>query len=252
MNRYTRLKERLNTRSSVCMTNISLSLSPFIVDALDACDCMLLDKEHGLYDTEALVPLLMRCREKGMPAIVRVEDTLYHLIAKPLDLGADGIMLPRVETVEQIALAVAAMHFAPVGRTGYGGWGIVRQGETVEDFNRGRFFFPQIESPKGLENLPAMLEKYGEYIDGIIIGPNDYSIMLGIPRQIDHPLLNEHIQKVFDVCARYGKSCGCFAPDGEHIRRYIGMGANIHWIADDFSYLREGLMHYMKFITDES
>lgn len=252
MDRYTCLRERLHTRSSVCMTNISLSLGPFIVDALDACDCMLLDKEHGLYDTESLVPLLMRCREKGMPAIVRVEDTLYHLIAKSLDLGADGIMLPRVETLDQVALAVAAMHFAPIGRTGYGGWGIMRAEEDFNDFNHGRFFFPQIESPTGLDILPSMLDKFGEYIDGIIIGPCDYSVMLGIPRQLDHPLLNEHIQKVFDVCAKYGKSCGCFAADGEHIRRYIGMGANIHWVADDFSYLKEGLQYYMRFIHDES
>ncbi len=227
MNRYSNLKERLKARKPVSMANVMLALSPFVMDALSAADCVLLDKEHGLYGTEELLPMTMRCREKGIPSVVRVEDSLYHLIAKAIDLGADGVMLPRTETVEQVKTAVDAIHFAPVGRTGFGGWGILRQDETFDEFQRGRFFFPQIESPKGLDNLPAMLDAYGEYIDGVIIGPNDYSIQLGIPRQLDHPLLKEHIQRVFDVCISYGKSCGCYAADAEHIKLYSQMGANV-------------------------
>ncbi len=241
MNRYAQLKERLRERRTVSVSNVMLALSPFVVDALSESDFILLDKEHGLYGTEELVPLTMRCREKGVPSIVRVEDSVYHLIAKAIDLGADGVMLPRTETVEQVRVAVDAIHFAPIGRTGFGGWGIMRPGETFEEFQRGRFFFPQIESPRGLENLPAMLDACGEYIDGVIIGPNDYSVQLGIPRQLDHPMMLENIRKVFDVCRAYGKSCGCFAADGEHVKLYAGMGANIFWVGDDSTYVRLGL-----------
>jgi|GEM_PF-539609 len=250
MNRYTDLKNRLNAREPVSMSIVMQSLSPFVIDALSASDCILLDKEHGLYGTEELLPMTLRCRERGIPSIVRVEDSVYHLIAKAIDLGADGIMLPRTETLEQLQVAVDAIHFAPIGRTGYGGWGILRQGETFDQFQQGRFLFPQIESPKGLDNLPAMLDAYGEYIDGVIIGPNDYSIQLGIPRQLDHPLLKEHIQRVFDVCKARGKSCGCYAADAEHIRLYSQMGANIHWVGDDASYMRTGLQYYLDVVAE--
>ena len=241
MDRYTQLKQALRERKKVTMANVMLTTSPFLMDCLADADCILLDKEHGLYGTEELVPLTMRCREKGAPSIIRVEDSVYHLIAKALDLGADGIMLPRTERVEQVKTAVDAMHFSPIGRTGCGGWGIFREGETFEEFQKGRLFFPQIESPEGLAAMPEMIDKYGEYIDGFIIGPNDYSIRIGVPRQLDDPEMIAEIQKVFDCCNRYGISCGCFAADAQHARLYREMGANIFWIGDDQSYMRAGL-----------
>ena len=223
------------------MGNCGVLESPLLIDAFSDMDCVLLDKEHGIYGSEELVPLTLRCRELKIPSIVRVEDSQYHLIAKAIDLGADGIMLPRVETVGQIKTAVDAMYFAPVGRTGFGGWGILRDGETISEFQKSRFFFPQIESEKGLKAMPEMIEKYGEFIDGFIIGPNDYSILMGIPRELDHPLMLEQIAKVFDVCKSYGKSCGCYAADSEHAKKYAQMGANIFWIGDDRTYLRLGI-----------
>lgn len=249
MDRYNALKAKLASREPISMGNIMLNLSPFLLDVFTEMDCVLLDKEHGLYGTEELVPLTMRCREKKIPSIIRVEDSVYHLIAKSIDLGADGIMLPRTETVQQVKTASDAIHFAPLGRTGFGGWGILRENETFEEFQTNRFFFPQIESPKGRENIPAMIDACGDSIDGFIIGPNDYSIMMGIPRDLDNPLLLEEIQKVFDICREYGKSCGCFAADTEHARLYAQMGANIFWVGDDQTYMRIGMRHYLDTIS---
>ena len=249
MDRYQHLKNLLKERKPVAIAHVGSSTTPFVVDAVCAADAVLFDKEHGVYGTEELIPLTLRCREKGLPSIVRVEDSQYHLIARTIDLGADGIMLPRTETLEQLKCAVDAIHFAPVGRTGIGGWGIFRDGETYDDFQKGRFLFPQIESPKGLANLPAMLDAYGEYIDGIIIGPSDYSIQFGVPCQVDHPDLVAQFQRVFDVCRERGMSCGCFAPDAEHLERYQKMGANIHWFGDELTYMRIGLQQYLDHIS---
>lgn len=245
MDRYTQLKQALRERKKVTMANVMLTTSPFLMDCLADADCILLDKEHGLYGTEELVPLTMRCREKGVPSIIRVEDSVYHLIAKALDLGADGIMLPRTERVEQVKTAVDAIHFAPIGRTGCGGWGLFREEESFEEFQQGRIFLPQIESPEGLRNMPAMIDAYGDYIDGFIIGPNDYSIQLGYPRQVDHPRMVEEIQKVFDLCRDRGISCGCFAADPEHAHLYAEMGANVFWVGDDSTYMRLGMKYFL-------
>ena len=240
MNRYEIMKEKCRKCEPVIMANVMLIKSPFLLSAFETADCIVIDKEHGLYGTEELVPLTRECRAMGIPSIVRVEDALYHLIAKSMDLGADGIMLPRTETVEQVKTAVEAMHFAPIGRTGFGGWGILREGETFEEFQKGRFLFPQIESPKGLAVMEDMIREYGEYIDGFIIGPNDYSIMMGVPRQLDHPVMLEEYRKFFAICKKYRKPCGIFDPDLQHARRDEEMGASIFWLSDDLACMKAG------------
>lgn len=241
MNKYRALKEKLKNRETVTMGNLILFKSPLLLDAFSSLDCVLIDKEHGLYDTESLVPLTMQCRNLGLVSIVRVEESSYHLIAKSIDLGADGIMMPKVESIEQIKTAVEAMHLPPVGRTGFGGFAILRDGETIDEFQSGRFFFPQIESHKGLELIPEIIEKYGEFIDGFIIGPNDYSVTLGIPRMLDDEKLVNEIKEVFTLCKKYGKSCGCFAHDRAHAEYYKSLGANIFWIGEDKSYIELGV-----------
>ena len=91
----------------------------------------------------------------GLPSIVRIQDAFYHLAAKPLDMGADGIMVPRTETVEQLKAVIDGLCFHPVGRKGNGGNLQFYPGESIEHFNSTRILMPQIESPRGIANLPA-------------------------------------------------------------------------------------------------
>ena len=240
MNRYQDVKNKLCNQEKLTIANLMNITNPLMLPAFAGADMILLDKEHGPYDTERLIPLTMQCRALGIPSIVRVEDAVYHLIAKALDLGADGIMLPRTETLEQLKMAVDAMHFAPIGRTGFGGWGILRDGESFEEFENGRVLLVQIESPRGLAAMEEMISEYGPLIDGFVIGPNDYSIMMGVPRQLDHPLMLAEYEKFFAICKKHGKSCGIFDPDLDHARRDHAMGANIFWISDDFSCAKAG------------
>ena len=245
MNRYETLKQKLTARETVTMSNLMVTSSPLLLGALTASDCVLLDKEHGVYGTEELIPMTMQCRHLQFPSIVRVEDSLYHLIAKAIDLGADGIMLPRVESLAQVQTAVEAMHFLPIGRTGYGGWGLRREGETVEEFQHGRILMVQIESSKGKDLIPEMVQKYGEYIDAFIVGPNDYSFSLGYPKQPTHPEVTGEVQQVFDICRNLGKSCGCYSATPEMTRCYADMGANVFWVGSDEKYFAQGLRGYL-------
>ena len=238
--RYQRTKEKLRNREKLVIANLMNVTSPLMLAAFEKADCILLDKEHGVYGTEELIPLTMQARNMGIPTIVRVEDTVYHLIAKALDVGADGIMLPRVESAAQVGAAVEAMKFAPIGRTGFGGWGILRDGEDFEGFQRGRILLVQIESPAGLAAMEEMIALHGRHIDGFVIGPNDYSIMMGLPRQLDHPRMIEEYRKFYEICKKHGKSCGVFDPDLAHAARDRKMGANIFWISDDVSCMKAG------------
>ena len=186
----------------------------------------------------------------GLPAFVRAQDSEYHLIAKAIDMGADGVMLPRTESLEQLRTAVDALLFYPEGRKGSGGHGQFRPGETYSDFKKTRFLLPQIESPKGIEMLPKMLEEYGEYINAVMIGPYDLSIMVGTPKEIKSPEMLEAIQKIFDISNSYRKSCGIFCDDEILAQKYRNMGCNVLWTASDKDFYMKGYNQEMEVLKE--
>ena len=242
MNKYEALAQKLQNREKVIGTTMSMLNSPLLLEQMNRSelDFVLFDAEHGVFDTQNVISLLQVGRLMGLPTFVRAQDCEYHLIAKAIDMGADGVMVPRTETLEQLRTAVDALLFYPAGRKGCGGHGQFRPGETFDDFGKTRFLMPQIESQKGIDMLPKMLEEYGEYISAVIIGPYDMSVMLGTPKQIGSPVMLEAIQKVFDICNAYGKSCGIFCDNEVLAQKYRDMGCNVLWTATDNDFFMRG------------
>ena len=156
MNKYENLVKKLENREKVLGTTMSMINSPLIIEKMnrDDLDFILFDAEHGIFNNENLIPCLQVCRLMGLPSFVRIPDAKYHLIARAIDLGADGIMLPRTETLEQVETAIGALRFAPVGKTGCGGHGQFRRGEGYEGFQKDRYLLVQIESQPGIDLLP--------------------------------------------------------------------------------------------------
>lgn len=247
MNRYDILKHKFLAREKVLGTTMIMLNSPVILEKMAASklDFILMDAEHGFFDAQNVIPMLHSCRMLGIPGFVRVQDSEYHLVAKLIDMGADGVMIPRVETLEQIQTVIDAVYFAPIGRKGAGGYAQMRPGERFEDFQKNRFIALQIESPKGIENLSTMLETYGEHIDAVIIGPNDLSIMLGTPFECRSAAMENACQTIFDICKKYNKSCGIFCNDADDARHYQNKGANVLWTASDIQYYMRGFTETM-------
>lgn len=248
MNKYLRLAEKLQNREKVVGTTMAIMNNPLLVEFMnnDNLDFILFDAEHGVFDTQNVIQCLQVCRLMGLPAFVRAQDAQYHLAAKAIDMGADGLMIPRTETLEQLKTAVDALLFYPDGRKGCGGHGQFRPGEAYGDFGKTRFLFPQIESPKGIELLPEMLEKYGQYISAVMIGPYDLSVMVGTPRDIKSPIMIESIQKIFDISNSYGKSCGIFCDNEVLAQKYRDMGCNVLWTATDKDFFMRGYKEAME------
>lgn len=247
MNRYEGLKSKLSAREKVLGTTMIMLNAPVLLEKMAASelDFILMDAEHGFFDTQNVIPMLHSCRMLGIPSFVRVQDSEYHLIAKAIDMGADGVMLPRVETLEQLRTAIDAVCFAPIGRKGAGGYAQLRPGESFDQFQKGRFIAIQIESQRGIDSLPAMLEAYGSHIDAVIIGPNDLSIMLGTPFQCRSEAMESACQTIFDICKRYNKSCGIFCNDASDAHHYQAMGANVLWTASDIQFYMRGFAETM-------
>lgn len=248
MTKYERLSQKLANREKVIGTTMQLLTSPLLIEKMNVpdLDFLLFDGEHGVFGFENTLPLLHICRLVGLPSIVRVRDSQYQLIAKLIDLGADGIMLPRVERMEQIRTAIDALKFYPLGTKGSGGYAQMRKGESFDDFQKnGRIFFPQIESPQGIEMLPQMFETYGEYISAVIIGPYDMSVMVGTPNEIRSDIMNQQVQRIFDICQAQKKSCGIFCGTPDDAAYYRAMGANVLWTGADIMFYMQGFTETM-------
>ena len=247
MTRYESLREKFSTRQKIIGTTMIMLNYPVLLEKMrhPDIDFILMDAEHGFFDTQNVIPMLHTCRMLGVPSFLRVQDPQYHLIAKAIDMGADGVMIPRVETLEQVKIAVDAVYFSPIGRKGAGGYAQFRANESFDDFQRGRFIALQIESPKGIQQLPAMLENYGEQISVVIIGPNDLSIMLGTPLQCRSAVMEAACRQVFEICASYQKSCGIFCNDAADAEHYCDMGANVLWTGSDIQFYCRGFNETM-------
>ncbi len=247
MERYEMLIEKLNKREKVVGTTMIMLPDPILLEKMvhPDLDFVLMDAEHGCFDTQNVIPMLQTCRMLGVPGFMRVQDSQYHLIAKAIDMGADGVMIPRVETLEQMHTVVDAVRFAPEGRKGAGGFGQFHPGESFEHFQKSRMVMIQIESQKGIDNLPSILENYGDHISAVMIGPNDLSVMLGTPFALRSAAMERAVQAIFDISARYGKSCGIFCNDVGDAAHYRAMGANVLWTASDLQFYCRGFAETM-------
>lgn len=242
MDRYERLKNKFKNCENIFGTQLTVTHSTIMLEKMDRedLDFMLFDCEHGIYNSENLVPLLQVTRLLKLPNIVRVPYCEYPFIAKVLDLGADGIMIPRVEELDQVKRAIDAVKFWPIGKTGNGGWGQFRKGENIKEYQDNRFLIIQIESPKGIENLPEMLEKYGDQITSVIVGPYDLSIMLGVTGDVCCDLELKNMKKIFDICKKHHISCGTYCANKEQAEKYKEIGAEVFWFSHDLNFILRG------------
>ena len=243
MNKYENLKQKFKERKQILGTHIALIASAPMLELIneDYLDYVIFDMEHGVFNNENLIPLLQTCRLCGLPAFVRVPDHTNYHIARCLDLGADGIMIPRTESVDQVKAAVEAMRFPPVGHKGKGGYCQVRSGETLADFNQNRHLLVQIESPTGIKALPEMLDRYGHEIAAIAIGPYDLSFTMGMPAEFDRPEFQAAVKQIFDICNEKKKSVGIFCDSAAQAEKYRKMGANFLWVCTDDQIVKAGL-----------
>ncbi len=204
-------------------------------------DFLVLDEEHGTLSAESSEEILRICRLCDLPTIVRIPDAVPNIVSKTLDMGADGIMIPRVERMQQLETAIRAARYYPRGRKGCGGFSNLRPEDegSVARYNENRLLVLQIESREGLAILPQMLQQYREEIACVLIGPYDSSIMVGTPLDISSEVMKDYIRQVFDTCRAAGVSCGSFVDSAALIPFYKELGANVFWTGTEVSLLCE-------------
>src|ERR1700682_1213233 len=183
------------------------------------CDFVLFDLEHSGFGFETLKSALRYFEAAALPAIVRVPSREYHHIARAMDMGAEGLMLPMVGDVEEVRHIVNSMKYFPAGRRGVAlqvAHDRYRPGAVADKFaaaNARTTLFCQIETEEGVENADAMAAIDG--VDCLWVGHFDLSVSLGIPGEFDSPKFKRAIDKVTKAVRKHEKALGRLVPTVE-------------------------------------
>ena len=203
-------KERLLKGETVYGCGLQVYRSPEVARTFAAAgfDYVFIDMEHGAFDLETVQDMIKASLESGITPIVRVGELLYSLVARLLDAGAQGIILPRVEDPKLLETALGWLRFPPVGVRGYGvnptmtGYEAHTFTEIIEHQNRQTLAVVQFESVAALERADELLSVKG--LDVIMVGPADLSISLGIPGQFENPKLLAALDRLVEQCNKHG------------------------------------------------
>jgi 2-keto-3-deoxy-L-rhamnonate aldolase RhmA len=167
-----------------------------------------LDTEHGNFDIETVQDICRVSSLVGLCAVVRVADLQYHLVARALDCGAEGIVFPRVESPELLERAVSWTKFPPVGVRGFGlttmavNYESMTLAQIAAHMNDNVMVVLQIETVRAVEMREELLAVEG--IDVVMVGPADLSISLGVPGEFQHPKLIDTVESIKETCVRRG------------------------------------------------
>ncbi len=191
-------------------------------------DWLLIDAEHAPNDLQTILGQLQAIAPYPSHPIVRPPWPDAVRIKQILDLGAQTLLAPMVETGEQAAEVVAATRYPPQGIRGVGSAlarasGFNRMPEYLQTANDEICVLIQIETPKGVENLDDILATEG--VDGVFIGPSDLSASMGYIGNPGHPEVQQVIEESIAKIVAAGKAPGILIADQTLAQRYIELGA---------------------------
>ncbi len=205
------------------------------VAASAGAEFVIFDMEHTGWSTETIRMLIATTRAAETVPMVRVPATQYHLLSRPLDVGAMGLMVPMVEDEEQAKLIVRSAKYFPEGGRGaaftvaHDDYADGDVASKMASANAETMLIAQIETAKGVENAEAIAAVDG--IDCLWIGHFDLTQSLGIPAQFDNPVFHDAVDKVLSACAAHGKTAGIMAGGVDVGREWIrrGFRAVAYW-----------------------
>jgi 2-dehydro-3-deoxyglucarate aldolase/4-hydroxy-2-oxoheptanedioate aldolase len=221
-------------RGDLCFgTGIGLS-DPNVTEALCGdLDFFWVDMEHTALSLQEVKYHLMAIKGSGTAALVRVPWNDQALIKPVIDIGADGVIVPMIETADDVARAVAACRYPPQGTRGFGplrplDYGRRNLKEYYEQANADIIIVVQIEQAAAVENIDEILAVPG--LTSIAFGPNDLSTALGYRGEPAHPEVLKVMQTITDKARAakipVGVSVGA---DPAHLAQLANMG--IQWLS---------------------
>jgi 2-keto-3-deoxy-L-rhamnonate aldolase RhmA len=202
-------------------------------------DAVVLDVQHGLWSRGTLEEVLGAVGA-ATPVLVRTADGTAAAIGSALDAGAEGVIVPLVETGAQAAAAVAAARFPPEGRRSGGGVRPLKGDFAAYCARAGRrtVVGVMIETAGGVENAADIAATPG--LDFVLIGTGDLALSLGIAAPAD-PRHEEACRAVFEACRAAAMPCAIFTPNAAEAARRAAQGYALTVAANDIGVVSSGV-----------
>lgn len=218
---------------------------------------VLLDLQHGLAAISDLPDILRSAESAEGLTLVRVCENSFAQIGSALDRGADGVIVPLIETAAEAEAVVRAAEYPPRGDRSFGGPRLgLRNGGGyggVRDEDDRPLIAVMIESIEAIRNLDEIVETPG--VDALFVGPADLALSLGLPPSMDPEPGSEHERMIISVADRAiaaGKVAGIACAGAEVGRRWLKAGFTWLAMGGDFAYMAAAAKAAAHDVTSES
>ena len=212
-------------------------------------DFIFIEKEHGIFDYQALPDFVLCARDNGIPVISKIGQLSRTEVTRLLDCGVVGIQLPRTESREQLLELTGYMKFPPVGsRAGAPCFGNVDYSWPSEyagnsslwltNANLATVLVAQIETRRGYENAEEIITTPG--VDMVYVGPFDFSISMGFPGQYDHTKVATPMREILELCKRHGVPFGTTTSGPEAAEKWRAAGCQFFDVVDELGLIDAG------------
>jgi 2-keto-3-deoxy-L-rhamnonate aldolase RhmA len=242
--RPNRVKEKLAAGQTVL--SVSGLESPNLIDLMGpvGLDAVWIEAEHGPVDFGHIPDLTRACDLWGITSVVRVNEVGYGPIYRTLDLGAQGICVPHIDTADDARRFVEAAKFPPIGRRGMF---TSRQAHGVDDYlqiaNDHTLVIALIEDVRAIQNLDEILEV--DHIDVFFVAPSDLAASMGFIGQVSHPKVQETLETTLKRIMGAGRTAGTTLFGNQNGEHYAAMGVRFlaasaqPWIAAGVTGLKQ-------------
>ncbi|MFD1175985.1 HpcH/HpaI aldolase/citrate lyase family protein [Paenibacillus puldeungensis] len=199
-------------------------------------DFIVIDYEHASTNMENVEELIRAAELMGMTPLVRISRVERTEILKLLDCGAQGLVIPHVERLEQVEEAVRYAYYHPLGMRSLNSgrpasFAKYSLTDYIQEANENIMIVPMIESTEGIRNSEAILAH--PQVSFVLEGAADLSQSLGVPWQTDHPEVQNQLKLLFDVSQRCGVPYAAVARSKEDMQFWSDRGVFIYMLGDD-------------------
>lgn len=243
-----KIRSRLAAGETVRLFGLGQLLSPKLIEIVAAhggFDALWIDHEHAGLTMKEIEVATLAANAHGLDHFVRLPATDYAAVMRPLEAGANGVMVSMVNSAEEADRAVRWAKFWPRGERGMNGgnrdglWQLTPMAEYVVAANAATFVGIQIETARALESVAEIAAVPD--VDLLFVGPADISQVLGVPGDFENPRCLSAIESVARACADAGKPWGIVPRGPDYAARMAGWGCRMFVLGFDIHAFHSGV-----------
>lgn len=255
--RATPLRKRLQAGDFLLGTFLEIP-APALVEimGISGFDFVVIDGEHGPLDLATTENLIRAASCAGITPIVRVLENQPALIRQPLDAGAAGVQVPQIDSLGSAQAVVRSALFAPSGERGLqpfvraARYGAGKTSAFMENANENTVLVVHIEGEAGAADIERILTV--ERIDVIFVGPYDLSQSLGLPGEVNHPLVQEKIDTIIRATTDAGRCVGIFCDNPDAVAKWRSRGIRYAALGMDAAIFRNACQDLVNAVKNSS